>query len=249
MDRMDGTNYQGTRPGRSRKRRSTPARFALVLMMLVLASACGGSAADSMPSAAPTAVTKPDAGLTEVATMRESFETKLAAWYAALDVSKLDFASLPHGSLMGDYIGPEGADIASAARAADTIFVGTVSNLRKSSGGFTSVLKVEITLKGPPLSSIELPQAAGPHPTLDWKGVVIADADNAPTLLPGDHVILLLQPDSTTGSFLPLSWTGTYHLADNQVSALPGNPFASSVNGLPEEAFLSIVRAAVTTAP
>lgn len=189
----------------------------------------------------------PDAGLTDsqrnanYAAARASFDARYQQWIADLDVTKLDFSSLPHVELNVSVLPPQPTLIAAKSKA-DRIVVGTVTGLKPTTSGTFVSLSVSRTIKGANGSTITLRQASGLRPTSDWKGVMIADSPGEPLLLPGTRVELFLQT-ATDGVLEIQSVTGFYYLSPSGVRALELNPFASSVNGLSESQFATATTA------
>jgi hypothetical protein len=175
--------------------------------------------------------TNPDAGLTDAqrdarySAGRGEFEARYADWIKGLDVSKLDLASLPHADLNGYYLPPQ-PNLSAAAAAAGTIVSGVVTGIQPRTSGSTATLSVETAIKGAAADSIVISQAGGFQPTQDWKGAMIADAEAAPTLLPGDRVLLFVSTSAAgSDAYEVQGWTGTYRLANGRVTPLAGNPF------------------------
>jgi hypothetical protein len=227
--------------------------FIGVAVLVVVAVAAIGTfrVTGALPGDKPP-IPNPDTGLTDpqrlqkVATMRADFETRYATWVQDLDTADLDFGSLPHSSLFADYAAPEANNLQSAANVAQFIAVGTVSELIPSTSGSSSVITVETTLKGETAGSVRVLQSGGLRPAPDWTGIFIADADNAPTLVPGDRVVLLLHPGPSAGSYYPESYTGIYRLAKGAVVPVAGNPFSATASVLTEPAFVDALRAAIS---
>jgi hypothetical protein len=76
-------------------------------------------------------------------------------------------------------------------------------------------------------------------PVAQDAGGGLAQLDIDPLILPGDHVVLLLTANGTTGSYRTVPGSGVFQVSpDNSVSVSDGSPFAKEVNGLSVDALL-----------
>jgi hypothetical protein len=112
--------------------------------------------------------------------------------------------------------------------------------------GADVTIAVSQVLKGQAGNTINVLQGGGLVPaddaawaSSDWHGVLIADIDCAPLLLPDDSVFLFLTP--WRQGFEQESWTGAYYVRGGTIQALPFNPFASQVNGLSPGEFATAI--------
>jgi hypothetical protein len=184
----------------------------------------------------------PDAGLSDAQrnakyeAARAAFEARYAAWVQNLDVSTLDLSSLPHVALNVN-VEPGQPTLSAAKQKSDVIVIATASGLQPTTSGTIVTLSVERAIKGSVSQSISVLQASGLRPTQDWQHVVIADSPGEPLILPGTRLELFLE-NAGGGPYQIQSVTGMYYLESGYVRPLALNPFAPSLTGLTEGAFL-----------
>lgn len=221
----------------------------LAVVALVAASLFGAVRISAALNGAKGPTPNPDAGLTDANrnakynAMRSEFDAHYAQWLAALDLSQLDLGALPHSEINSFHRGPVG-DITAAAAAADVIVTGSVTHLALGSSGSTATVVVDRLLKGTASREVLVRQAGGLRPAPDWKEVIVADSSAAPTLLPGDSVLLLLQR-SSGDEYEVQGYTGTYLLKNGTVVPVEGNPSASAMQGKTAAEAVSAILAAV----
>lgn len=215
--------------------------FSVALAIVALA---GSVAAVSVATGGDKSLPpNPDAGLTDqqrharYSAARDEFQRRLDEWIAALDLSKVDLAALPHTEMMVEQVAPR-PSFEAALQAAGRVIVGTVTSLRAATQGTLVTLDISRTLKGAEEPSLTLRQGSGVQPGPGWKEMVIVDAPGDPLLLPGTHVMLLLE-DAPDGVPYVRPFSGTYYLDTRGVRALPLNPFGETVNGLSEADLVS----------
>lgn len=172
-----------------------------------------------------------------------------AAWWANLDLSAVDWAAVPHTSLAASYAAPDPAlhTLGGAVGMANTIVVARVVSIGKGAG-VVFHLAVDRVVKGvvsgPDLAMVdEGSVAASDHGPPSGFAIVDAPGVGFPT--PGQEVVVF---GSLVGSTLhPELYTGLYFVSgDGTVSALPMNPFASTVSGTRLDAFVGAIESAAS---
>jgi hypothetical protein len=188
----------------------------------------------------------PDAGLTDsqrqqiYSNGRDTFNARYDRWLASLDLAAIDYGALQRHNIMALYEPPE-PSLGAAKIRAEVIALGNVRSIRPTAFDGTYVtLNVDAVIKGKPTTSIVLYQGGGLRPTPDWKGMFIADAMNAPLLLPGERAMVFLQRNRS-GSLEIQSFTGLYRSNSGRVVSVRGNPFAARVDGTLERDFVAAV--------
>jgi hypothetical protein len=172
---------------------------------------------------------------------RNDFDARYKAWLASLDFSAINYKALERQPILGLYEPPE-PTLGAAKAQAHLIVLGKVRSIRPTAYDGTYVtLDLAAVLKGQASGSIVFHQGGGIRPTPDWKGMFIADAMNAPLMLPNERVIVFLQMRST-GALEVQGFTGIYQSNSGRLSAVPGNPFAGDVNGALESDFIVTVK-------
>lgn len=191
----------------------------------------------------------PDAGLTDsqrqqiYSAGRDSFNFRYESWVASLDPSTIDYGVLDRAPLLALYAAPEPTLGAAKARSA-LIVLGIVRSIRLTAFDGTYVtLDVVGVVKGNAPGTILIHQGGGLRPSPDWKGMFIADALDAPLLVPKDRALVFLQKGSA--GFEIQGFTGLYRSKLGKLSAVEGNPFAGTVNGALEADFITTVKAQV----
>jgi hypothetical protein len=174
------------------------------------------------------------------------FVTRYTQWIKGLNLASIDLRSLPRGETTGALVPPE-PTLTAAVKQADRIVLGTVTTINPTAfQGTPTTIAVQAMIKGAPASTLMYSQEGGLRPTLDWKGITIADGPDEPLLLPGDSAVLLLRWSSSTSTYYVESGTGWYQVVDGAIRTDRYNPFASTVNGLSEAAFVQRLTAAVS---
>ena len=209
-----------------------PLTVVVVFTLLGITAALAGG---GMKSPSPD----PDQGLTDAQRLQarqaiqDQFDQRVALWKRGLDTKAIAWDSVLHSDLNASYLPPI-ATLSDAKAKADLIVVVSGTSVTIAGDGGTVVTAtVEKVLKGSAPTSLKIREAGGPMPTSDWKGVMIADALDAPILLPKHRAILFLMR-SGDGTFTIQSFTGMYELKGGHVIPLQLNPFGESVRGMPE---------------
>lgn len=188
-------------------------------------------------------VSNPDAGLTD--TQRDQaykaatakFEARYQAWLASIDPSSVPYDALPHSDMTAISEAPA-QTLADAKAHATLIVVGRVRSIRPTAFDGTYVtMDIDRSLKGAASGTLLVHQGGGLRPTPDWKGMFIADAPNAPLLLPGHRFIVFLQGTSAEVQ----GFTGEYELVGGAVRPTKLNPFGDSVSGKSEAEFVAAI--------
>lgn len=171
----------------------------------------------------------------------QDFETKYTAWVASLDIARVDLRSLTHREVLGSFLAPTSRTLAEAEGSADLAVGGEVTAIRPTAFDGTYVtLRLGTTYKGTAPAALVVHQGGGLRPTSDWKGMYIADSPDAPLMLPGDQVVLLLRTAPT--GYEPEPFTGLYWVEPSGMRSVPGNPFAAAVNGRSRRDFEAALR-------
>ncbi len=205
---------------------------------LVIAEIVSPSPTTSTTTAPPGptgAAPNPEAGMTDAQRQAfhdqqwASFDQQYRAWIGSLKVDQFDLHSLPRNTLTGDWA-PGQSTLHDAVAHADLIVVGTVSAIQPTPySGTVTTMAVGQTLKGSPVSSVQVTQQGGLRPTLNWTGTSIAEAANGALLLPGDRAVLLLQ--KTSLGYEIQSASGWYEIVGGAVQVNSLNTFGASVVG------------------
>ncbi|MGH2633943.1 MAG: hypothetical protein ACRDG3_11080 [Tepidiformaceae bacterium] len=179
-------------------------------------------------------------------TARAQFETQLAAWFATLNPSALNYSKLQRNELL-DQIVPPLQTFDESVAAAKAIVIGSVKSIAPDESGAVLTFDVEQSLKGglhP--GPIRIGTASGVWPLPGWKTIAIGDEQGDPLLLPGQKVILFLTGPVRPGAEYGVeSVTGHYDITPAGIRPLELNAFASQVSGQSEAAFLARVESAV----
>jgi hypothetical protein len=191
----------------------------------------------------------PDAGLNDSQRLAKhaanyaAYEAKYDSWLRNFMSSGKDPRLLPRSHILALFEGPA-PDLAEAVRRADLIVVGEAESVRFETGPLALVrFAVGQTLKGAAPAVIEVRQFGGPQPKPDFVDGFLAEADNAPILLPTDSAILFLRQITVNGApaYYVQSYTGTYFLTNGFVRPLDGNPFMGQVGVEPAPMFTAAV--------
>jgi hypothetical protein len=205
----------------------------------------GAAVADSANPKAPNPNT--EANLTDAQRNQlyeqnwQQFQARYVQWVAALDLTKVNLRVLPRQPILADFVGPIDQNLAQATADADLAVRAEIVSIKPTAFDGTYVtIQVAGNLKGSaPAGTMVVHQGGGLRPTPDWNGMYIADSPDAPLMLPGDRVVLLLKQRS--GIYEPESFTGLYRITAGRISAVPGNPFAGSIDGQSEPVFESSI--------
>jgi hypothetical protein len=222
----------------------------MLFCSVVLVSAVSTTVSYADPGTKPFP-SNPEQGLTDQqiealhAAERQQFDDHYAQWVSSLDVSTLPLSSLRHGKMTG-VVMPPPQSMREAKAQSSVIAVGTVTRIKPDPEPFGTTVSfhVDRVVKGTPTSDIDIWQVSHLEPTSDWAGVVIVDADWAPLLLPGDRAILFLSSTKEPGLYFVQQFTGMYRVQNGKVKGIPGNPFASSLDGKDESSVVSDITAA-----
>ena len=227
------------------------ATFVVALAGLVVVGASLGTHALSNGKGNPGP--NPEAGMNDSqriqyeSTARAQFETQLAAWFAALDPSSLNYSKLARNELLGQIVQPLQTFDESVA-AAKAIVIGSVSSIAPDEDGAVLTFNVEQSLKGglnP--GPIRIGTGSGVWPLPGWKTAAIGDEIGDPLLLPGQRVLLFLTGPIRPGAEYGVeSVTGHYDITQAGIQPLELNAFASEVRGQSEPAFLARIASAVS---
>lgn len=164
-----------------------------------------------------------------------------------------DPAKLPRITKAASYVPPQ-SSLAEALKNADLVIDGTVTKVTFSP---TSVTVATVQVNGLQKASPAAVQRLGVaqptqvqvalgytvEPDLSYASARLVVPENEPVLLPGDRAKLFLQPaQSNSNGFYIQSWTGGYAInGSGNIVPVPGNPFASQVQGLTVAQFTSLV--------
>jgi hypothetical protein len=205
--------------------------------------------AGATSQASVTSPANPEAGMTDGqrVTLHQqqwgAFDKQYTAWVSGLKVDQLNLHSLLRSPLNAEWDAEQPSQHDAVAKA-DLIVVGTVASLRLTPySGTPTTFVVDQTLKGQPVSTVEVTQSGGLRPTDNWAGVTIAEGENATFLLPGDRAVLLLQKSKLGYEIQSVS--GWYQIVGGLVHPNSLNSWGTSVNGSTEAAFLQALRAAM----
>ncbi len=196
-----------------------------LLLALLLGLIPGTVLALTSPSVPPKATrVDPAASMSEAEQIRAheqgwtEFRARYEDWLTEGAGSQPDLRQLPRVS-MNVIVGAGPATIEAAVDQADEIVVGRVETVEFLPEAVTVVhFRVLQVVKGTPPATIDIIQAGGPMPAnQDWTGVVLAQADADPLLLPNDEAVLLLA--SATGTRQILPFAGQYRIAAGIVKA------------------------------
>jgi hypothetical protein len=226
----------------------------LIAFLLVAGTVAIISAAATASGVQKGPVLNPDAGLSDAqrlarhAANSAAWDTTYRAWLDSFVKRGADPRSLPRANMLTIAEGPA-PDLPSAVRQADLIVVGRALAIRFEPGPRAYVrFAVDRTLKGSASGIVDVMQLGGPEPLPDVNHAILAVADNAPLLLPGDRAVLFLRrpllppyAPSTAGPYYVESFTGTYLLNNGWVRALDGNPFHGQADAQTVETFTSIL--------
>jgi hypothetical protein len=155
---------------------------------------------------------------------------KYESWLADVNSQNLDFRSVERVRLEGMFEAPHGS-LREAAKHASLIVLATVDRVEFAPSLTAKVhLRVEKTLKGVATPELVVIQQGGPQPhDQDWQGIVLAESDVAPLLLPGDRALLFLDQDG--GQYYVQAHTGELRIANDHVTALKTHPARASLDG------------------
>lgn len=221
----------------------------LMATMPALLAGCGspGSTSGSSQSAMPATCLQQspvnDSGLSD--TQRDQAYQQAAAagwrcyaaWIATLDPATLPYGTLPHAGMAAQYLPPDGKSLSEAKADASLVVLGSVISIKPlaTSVGTQATVVVSQVFKGQAPSTIVVNQASHLEPRDNFQSVWIIDASNAPLLIPGDAVFLLL--GTAPVGLYQLSFTGTYYVRNGQIQPLQLNPFGQTVAGLSQSDF------------
>lgn len=230
------------------------ARVLALIFVLIIVTSCGSepkaSTQTGMPQACLQQTPVDVSGMTDPERQQAYASAAAqgwgcyAAWIASLDLATIPYRSLPHTGMEGQFLPPEGVTLSEAEANATVVVRADVASIKPLASGFGTNVTVSVsaTYKGQPATSLTIRQASHIEPQDHWQNIVIVDADNAPLLLPGDAVFLLLK--SGPEGLYQESYTGTFYVVGGAVQPLARNPFASQVNGEAATAFAAALAAA-----
>jgi hypothetical protein len=188
----------------------------------------------------------PDAGLTDAQRAAE-----VAATHAANDQFLRNFVA-QHGNphslpviRVGTWAAPP-PTLAAAASRAQTIVHGTVQDVTfvpNPSGGLpiaTAHVQVLETIKGQASQVISVGQLGGP--VAQKTGGALAELDSDELVLPGDEVVLLLQPTGSSGVSRTVLGGGVYFVRNGVVTGESSEQY--KLNGGSVQKLLDALRAA-----
>ncbi len=212
----------------------------LMVFSVVFVAAANGTKTPSDPYADMSDAQRAQA----IQASRSEFEAHYQSWLASLDLSKVPYRSLQHRDELGLY-DPPAPTLADATARADVIVLGTVRSIRPTAfDGSYSTLDIKQAIKGSPVTTLIVHQGGGLRPTPDWKGMFIADAPDAPLLLPGDRVVVFLQQRGE-GNVDIQAFSGLYHVESGSTVSAKGNPFATQIDGKSESGLISAIQGAL----
>jgi len=126
---------------------------------------------------------------------------------------------------------------------ADLIVEGTVERLTFGpSGRSIALINVLSGVKGMVPMVVAVASPSTLRPAGEAGAPVIVERPDQPILLPGRHVVLLLEHPDFGGqipTYEVLPWVGTYLIVDGVVTTAPGNPWAATFQGMPRDEFLA----------
>lgn len=203
--------------------------IAAAAAVVVAVAAVGGVALATAPSATtPAAPDDPNKAA------ERDFYARYLAWLDSPAAQDLDVRALPKRNIAASYLGGEPTFDAAVAKA-DVVALGRVTEYKFGSWGASATLQVENPLKGEALAggTLTVSLAGGPFPDESFTTAVLAEAEAAPALLPGDRAVLLLQRSPDGRGFDVQPFSGHYRLdPSDRVRALPGNAFGREVEGM-----------------
>jgi hypothetical protein len=226
----------------------------LIAFVVLVATVTLVSVASAANGTEKRPIHNPDAGLSDAQRVARhtantaAWEAKYRGWLDAFVKRGADPRSLHRENISAMFESPA-TDLPSAISQADLIVVGRAVKIRFVPGPRAYVrFVVERTLKGSAPGAVDVMQLGGPEPLPDINHGLLAIAENAPLLLPGDRAVLFLRrpplppyAPSPAGPFYVESFTGTYLVNNGWMTALEGNPFRGQVVVQTEEMFASLV--------
>ena len=225
------------------------AAWCMIAALPALLTACGsagsanGSSQSGMPAACLQQSPVNDSGLSDPQRDQAYQQASAAgwrcyaAWIATLDPATLPYATLPHAGMAASYGPPDGKSLSEAKADASLVVLGTVITIKPLATSFGTQATVAISqvFKGQAPSTIVVNQWSHLEPRDNFQSTWIVDATNAPLLIPGDVVFLLL--GTAPVGLYQLSFTGTYYVRNGRIQALALNPFGDKVTGLSQSGF------------
>jgi len=160
----------------------------------------------------------------------EAYQEKFAAWLTTATSGTTNFSTLARVDLQL-LTDPPMQTLREAVRDADIIVVATVESVDFLPSHTAVVhLHVDRSLKGAADSDLTILQPGGPQPAgPDWRGMVLAQSDAEPLLLPGDRAILLIGDGGVHKYVQP--HTGELRIDGNRVTPLDTNHARASIDG------------------
>lgn len=217
-----------------------PTRATVAGLVLVF-SAIGGAASYVLGQVTPPKVPPTLPPKAEYERVGEQIAAKNAAFLSQFAASGAGAQSLPRKNFTAYNPGP--ATLSDASKKAVAIVVGRVTATSFSPNGAQlpiadSTVAIDRSVVGTVAATIHVFQAGGPMQS--DTGHVLAQLAVDEVLLPGDNVVLflVLGPDGTNRV---VPGAGMYRVAGGRVTAIHANPFATSVNGLALDQFLTLV--------
>lgn len=213
-------------------RKPTRRGYALLLSIPAAVLLAGSTALATGAIKAPHA--NPEAGLSDAQRNQlyqnnwNQFQTHYEAWLAGLNYAKLNWRKLSRSPQDVSTLPAPGTSLPSALSAADVVVHARAVSVRPTAfdGTFVTIQVLE-SYKGSARGAVlTVHQGGGLRPTPDWSGAFIADAPDAPLMLPGDEVVALLNLHN--GQLFPEPYTGLYWIANGVTHSVALNPFGQS---------------------